>query len=496
MTSLTFGALISILLSLIAYLVIGRSDYYQTKNLKQYFFYDWTLSSRYVSETIFASGMSLSTVVIALLQLGLIFGIGLSWATLSYCLGWGILIFASPLIKQSTHKSDTLHTFIGATYGSPLLTKVASTTTIIGFVGTYSVELFAAYIIFSAIGIEGTYNTIGVLCFAIVTLTYSSLGGFRSIIRSDRIQTFLLIPSVLILFLLALNYWRASGSISLSASPLLFSYTLPFSVALSLFLINVAFPLVDMSAWQRVIAATSSKEFKKGATVSIIGFAITWTILILISIIISLSLQDGRDPFIEIVQSINNNNKFSSFIVGLLLFPGLIAAMLSTADTFLNAAGHTLSLDILNVNVADVDSNTSTKIRRHVFILGLIGFVVTVLLRSIGFDIVDMIFSVYGGTLALFAPVLFALYFRDQFPNVDLSKPALISIIVGISLAWVNGIYSVMPAEYVSSLPASITTIFPQDVYKSPIYAFVASVSIFTLFSTPILLNKSKSIIA
>jgi len=489
MSPLGVGALLSIAISLSFYLGISVRDYRLSQGLGDYFFYDWALGNRSIAATIFASGMSLATVVIALLDLGRVFGTAVIWAPITYCLGWFTLVLAAPAIRSNTTLHDTIHTFLGKSYESRSLLLVSSWATIVGFVGTFATEIIAGDVIFSSIGLGKYGSTIGIAVFALITVIYSGVGGFRSVIRSDSIQAWLLIPSLAGIVALAFNLFSSVTYKPFWSSKLLTTFTLPFSVIISLALINIAFPIADMSAWQRVRAADSDSSFQVGGIVAIVGFAVTWTLLIVLGAGMGPSISSENSPFIQLVTEGRFNSSLSNLILGIVLFPGLVAAMLSTADTFLNAAGHTYSLDIKKEQERNSNDGQS-RATRDIIIMGIAGFLGALVFRELGFSIVDMIFAVYGGTLSLCAPVIYALYFNEDSSAHIYSLYALLSVIAGFLASWSNGIYSIVCRSSYYEACGYIQSIWSPDIFMSPVLAFSISTVIFVI---PVLVKSLKS---
>jgi Na+/proline symporter len=442
MNAILIGAIAGILVSIAIYILIAEQAHKHVRELRQFFFHGWELREKMVGATIFSTSMSLATVVIALLQLGLIFGVGLSWATISFCLGWLLFIIVSPTIRRRTLPRDTVHSFIGRFFKSRTLRIAASAATIIGFLGLFATELFAADTVFKAFGLTPTASLTGVVLLGFITILYPALGGFRSVVRSDWLQTAFLLLALAVLVGLAFAYWYDYGEPSVAASPQARSFILPFSVALSLFFINVPFPFVDTQAWQRVIAAHSDRDFKRGTMYAVVAFALTWTVLIGIAVLLAPALEKGTDPFVTLLQYGAKLPSVPSFIVGFILFPGLLAAMFSSAEGFLNSASHCFSLDLTSIGEAAEDADVSAQASRHVVILGIVGLGMTLFLREIGFGIIDMVFAVSAGQLALFPAVIAGLYVKNPALLRRLSPAALAAIVCGFGAAWLNGFVS------------------------------------------------------
>jgi Na+/proline symporter len=490
MSAVLVGALVGSLASIVVYFFIAEQAHKRVREFRQFFFHGWELKGKMVGATIFSTSMSLATVVIALLQLGLIFGVGLSWATITFCLGWWLFTLVAPTIRRRALPRDTIHSFIGRSFDSETVKAAASVATIIGFLGLFATELFAADIVFKAFGFGAKASLSGIILLGFVTILYPALGGFRSVVRSDWSQTAFLLVSLIMIVALAFSYWHGHGEPSVRTAPQFRSLALPLSVALSLFFVNVPFPLADTQAWQRVIASHSDRDFKRGAVYAVIGFAFTWTVLIGTAVLLAPALEKDADPFVTLLQHGRKLSPAIAFLVGFFLFPGLLAAMFSSAEGFLNSAAHCFSLDLTALGRASESSDVSRQASRHVMVLGVIGLGAAVILRQIGFGIVDMVFAVSAGQLALFPAVLAGLYINKPDLLRRFSPAAISAIMSGFLAAWINGFYSTLAPQSSWWVWKHLGKLIPADVYRSPIYAFVVSNAVFLIVAMLIRITR------
>lgn len=477
---LLLGAAVGLAISVLYYLLLSMADRKRVHSLGAYFFDGWSLSERTVTVSQFSSSMSLATVVIALLQLGVVFGVGLSWATLTFCLGWVCFVLMVPVIRRHTVPRDTIHSFLGRRYDSDAVRVLASTATIAGFLGLFATELFAADVVLSALNVNQRIVEGAIVLFALVTIAYSAVGGFRSVVRSDWSQTALLLAALATLSVLGARNWLAAGQPSVMGTQQAHSWVLPLAVTIGLFCINVPYPLVDTQAWQRGRAAATDSAAKKGTAKAIWMFVATWSFMIGLALLAATTLTPGEDPFKVMLQSATTLPPVTAFIVGCILAPGLGAAMFSSADAFVNSAAHVYSLDLSGLRTRADSDNVTSVARRHVIALGLGGLAVAMLLRHAGFGIVDMVFAVSAGQLALLPSVLCGLLAPQTKGMKKLRIPALASIGLGFSAAWANGLYSVLAGEQ-HDLPSSLSRLFPPDVYRSPAYAILTSSLVFLI---------------
>ncbi len=481
MPPLLVGAIVGTALSVLFYLLIGQRDRKRARRLDVYFFDGWTLDKKMVAATVFSSSTSLATVVIALLQLGAVFGLAFMWATISFSAGWFAMWLFSPLIRARVHRTDTIHTFLGRGYSSPLLGYIASTATILGLMGLFATELFAADIVLRSLHAPTSWMLPAVIAFGAVTIIYASLGGFRSAVRSDWSQVGLLFVALLVLSYLTMSLWRTSGS----PEPLLWGShnraSLPLAVAVSLFFINVPFPFVDMQAWQRLVAATSIDHFRRGTIGAIVAFVLSWTLLIVLSVFIAPGLDTSEEPLGALMDTARQHSFVPSFLLGCVLVPGLFAAMFSSADGFLNSASATFSLDLARLTKADPAADVSRIAPIHTAAIGIVALVLTLLFRTLGFGVVDLVFAVSAGQLALLPAVLAVLCRRPGATMPDLKWPAIASVVAGFGAAWLGGFYSVSDQNSGFVLWRWLECIVPRDTYRTPIYAVTSSVCVFAI---------------
>lgn len=470
------GAAFACAASLFAYSWVALRASREEDDREKYLYAHVPLLTKDISGTIFASGMSLATVILTIVQLGIVFGSGLFWAVFTYAFGWFAFSAISKRIKTHCEPRDTIHTFLGRTYNSISLRRSSSILTSIGFVGSFATEILALNIIMSFLGIDQFYIHSITIFFAAFTILYSALGGFQAVIKTDLIQSASIVLVVFIIFGLAVYTREASGAAGLFDEEKLRSLSLPASLFISIFMINVLFPLVDMSAWQRVQASNTVSSFRQGAVIASIGFLSIWSILLFSSFALSGAVYVGDDPFGELVQSAAALPGFFGGLVSFVLIGGLLAALFSTADTFLNAAATTIVCDAFHQNSTEsIPMRSVGRLKRLVIGIGAVGFGVVLLLNAAGFGIVELVFALYGGALALAPCVALALFGKKKERLEGLGTPAMLSVLVGFGTAWLVGFYGVLCGTSSSDACTSAGAIVAPNVFQAPTFAFASS---------------------
>jgi SSS family solute:Na+ symporter len=247
-------------------------------------------------------------------------------------------IFAFFIIdKIKDYKAMTLPDLIGQMFGpkSAKLSAVFNVLNLIPIVYTISIGLLIKMLF-------GIPLSVSIVIGVSFVMSYSFVGGFRSVVYSDIFQFFVMIISVLLVFILS---YSTFGTDILSTLP--DSYFKPlgtFSITETLVWGLIALStLVDPNFYQRCFAAKDFKTAKKG----IIYSTIIW-------IIFDLSLTFGAIYARAVIPEANSEHGY--FIYALQLLPeglrgfflaGICATILSTLDSYIFLAGSTVAYDLV-----------------------------------------------------------------------------------------------------------------------------------------------------
>lgn len=489
-------ALLAILLACIVFLKIAMEDASRIRSLQDFFLYCKELLPGKVFGTFYASGMSLATVFIAFYQLAPFLGTKLIWSVIFYPLGLFALWLAIPKISDATNNSGTIHGFLGNAFKSKEVTVISSIASCIGFIGVFATEIIIGSLLLRSVlpGEAGYWAAL--LLLSAVVLSYSILGGFKTVVRTDKWQSIMIILVCLILLLLATSS-NTDPLKKFVVSRRIEDWILPAVMMINFFLINVPFQLVDMSAWQRIAASKDEASARRGLFTAIIMFVFTWGAILYSALILS-SLYNQGDSTGGLAGSLLflGNTGINGAILSAFCFAGLVSAMLSTADSFLIAAGQTISMDISDRNyfrsinaqgggVLKVERKIIAKSRKAMLFIAFFGLASASVLTVIGFQAADLIFAVYGSSLALFPSVAYALFCKSSKVSSKLKYTAILSILSGITYGWFFGVFSVLNATKKINFHEVLETIdiLPGDPspYNAPTYAIGVAMLVFVL---------------
>ncbi len=471
---------------LLIYVRIAVQDFAAVRSVDDFFVYRRRLDARGVFSTFYASGMSLATVFIAFMQLAPDLGLALLWAVLFYSAGHLLLWLLIPRIKTMIDRGETIHTFLGQRYASPAMRRAGSVATVVGFVGVFATELIVGTYIFESLFGPGSSYWAALVLFTSILLTYALLGGFRSVVRTDMIQSLAILFVTGLLVLVAFSVGgpvTGLGSFD-EASGIL---ALPWLLLLNFFLINVLFPLIDMSAWQRVAAAVGPEAARAGVLPAALFFFVTWGLIVFSAVSLSTIVPADQDGGIMAALTIFAGSGVVQAVLGAVGVAALVAAMLSTADTFLIAASQSMAMDIRQPQTAPGDGGDEAIInlaRSDMLLLALCGLLVCLGLKAIGFRVDQLVFAVYGSSLALVPTVALALAAPIQWSLAPFRLAAIGSILAGLFAGWGYGVLTVViePAA-LEVLPLIGDLPGPPSPYNAPTVALGASVLVFAVLS-------------
>ncbi|MDP7246472.1 MAG: hypothetical protein QF389_07840 [Planctomycetota bacterium] len=408
-------------------------------------------SAEFSASTV-ATTISLATVIMAFFELAPQLGGWLLWAVVTTAIGLLVVRISARKIWDKLvpygQKIPTLHEFLGTEYGTPALSVIGAACTSLGFLGALAVELTVGST-FLANLIPGISAHRFVFVLALVALGYTAIGGFRTVIVTDRYQMFwvwLLLGSLAAFYLVSIftgpgptEAWRRVPKEvwDFSDREGLWAFLIGIAV------INIPTFLSDMSIWQRVASVREPVAAISGLSRSVASASITWGVFALLACLAPMAAvpAGGINPLIEIFQNIFSQPSLFNGAVLFFCALGFYAAMMSTASTQLIAVSHTIYEDLLPYKTPERESNGNNsfqelqKSRAIVVASSLISILIVEILSTFGFTIADLVFAIYGAQLGLFPPVLAALLFKRE-RLVPLGAWAAVSIGSGFVFGW------------------------------------------------------------
>ncbi len=244
----------------------------------------------------------------------------------------------------------------------------------------------------------------------VLVISYTALAGLSGVIVTDSIQFIVIVIMIAAIFIPGIIR-DTNGLSNLKTLPAnmlngtsegwVFLIGLPFLLAPSV--------LTRMDIWQRTLSAKSAKTAKRTAWISGLSMLPFYIIFPLVGMALRVDFGEGIDPDHATFEFLGNHT--GAFFLGFATI-GLLSALMSSADSFLNIVAMTAVRDFRSYKQNFQDKETSFKrIRIAVIIFGAIALTMALFFA----DIVNLF--VAGITMnILFTPItLLALIRKDVY---------------------------------------------------------------------------------
>ena len=477
----------AVLLPAILYFVQALRERQNIADIRDFFPLKRSISSGEYRSTTIAAGMSLATVIIAFINLAPIMGITLFVSVISYSISFLILYPCVGRIMAANPNNDTIHAFLGNAYQSPAVKYVALTFSLIGYISIFSMELLVGVTVLEPFLGNGVF--VFALIYLIFIIVYSLMSGYRAVITTDKWQLRFIVISILALIAFAMAQTVNVPSVDVvSAFSSISSSWLsiwPFIVGITV--MNLPAPISDAGTWQRLCSTKDAATARRGLLQIAPFFAVLWTILILFGcyyglIATTYGFDGSSEPLIAfIMKSLGSGGPIFTIFLFLFLL-GLFSAMISTADSLLVVAAQIFSIDILKLDPEDTHPHVvMKKARMAMAAIAVVSFIIFTAFQLLSFDVVQLVFAIYGAQLAMFPVVFFALFFSKRFELSRAKTSAIASIFCGFAGGWASALYGKFggPLNW---------------LYNAPVTALVTGMLIFIVLSMPVLFSRRSNI--
>ena len=272
-------------------------------------------------------------------------GISAVWFVASIAIG--LLIFGVSFPRIIKRLGDRLRNLtypdlIEARYG-PAARISATVTTILAYIA-YTASQFAAM---GAIlcALTGWSVEVNFLVAAIVTIAYTTLGGYLAVTYTDMVQAVLLIVGVVIVGIpVALGSMKSAGGSFATLPQSFFSLGNWDWLSLAALSVSTIFSFfTSMDSYTRCYAAKDERSAQRGTLIALIGIiaiAVASTLLGLVAKVLMPDISGGSNSIAELIM-----RYFPTGIRGLVLV-GIIAAIMDTGDICILTASANVTRDI------------------------------------------------------------------------------------------------------------------------------------------------------
>ncbi len=405
----------------------GFQEQKKIKTIHDYLIFGSNMPPEFFTWTLFATNVSLSSIFIGLAAAGYVYGYASLWIVVSWCAGVFVFWRFYNRVFDFFQRGKTLHEFLQIKYQSADLRQVAAFFTIVAFVSTVGIEFYAGFVLLSAFGLPIESKLSLVLLMALLCIFYSALGGFRSVARTNRDQSYLIILGagvlVLGLFLARKQLFKAGSSLPEWSLADANGFVSNPTAIFGFFMLFLPFLISAMDSWQRCAALSKRPDAKavvrKGLLLGTIGFVFIYTIPILFGIsalsgAFGAKLAQNDVLFTTIFAVFGQLSPILRAIALAAILLCFVAAMLSTASTLLVTAVYSLIYDILAVRRGmDLDNLSDQQHKKLIGVsqiwVMIFGFAATGIC-FLGLSLQDLIFAFFSAQIVIAVPLFVAAY--------------------------------------------------------------------------------------
>lgn len=304
----------------------------------------------------------------------------------------------------------------------------------------------------------GSWTLSFAVLYLALLLTYTTLGGYRSVVATDHWQLRFILIGIVALFGYACWSLSEKGwGVLLTEATLsrLTTWRASLAFTVGIVAMNIPAPLSDAGSWQRMCSASSPATARKGLLVAVTTFVFIWSALILVGCFypsiphVTEVWDSSSEPLITGILRAFGTNRNPIVLSFLFLFVlGLFSAMISTADSLLIAASQIGLTGFRHHNWLLARAERSLHITRALVVLFAVGaFGIFVIFQLVGLNVVQLVFAIYGAQLAMFPATAAAIFCSSKCDLRRLRHFALVSIIVGFVIAWSSALYGHVSAS-------------------------------------------------
>ena len=272
----------------------------------------------------------------------------------------------------------------------------------------------------------------------LIILTYSLMGGFRSVVKTDIFQ-FLLFG--ILLLIIAFSFINGFGT-NLDFSSFFDIQALGWGKLIAFFIIGICSVFTAPEVWQRIYAGKNQKSVKSGLIISAFLMIITLFSIGILGLVAKANFTDIL-PEQAAIMGLTQLLPPALIPIGLVLF---FAVIMSTIDTTLFILANNFSKDICKNHI-----NNKTNLVKMTRIGLIIFTAISMFIALIYQDILSIALSFLSIGLS-FAPIIVGSFYFNLKPKAI--RLALIMALIAVLGLLFAGFVS--PETSVISLPVSL----------------------------------------
>ncbi|ASK63664.1 sodium:proline symporter [Virgibacillus phasianinus] len=380
---------------------------------------------------------------------GFVFMTGLSGVWVAAGIALGIIfswLFLAKKFMRETEKYNvlTLPDYLAVRFGQKAtIIRWITSLLIAGFLMFYvgAQMAGAGKMLFTTFGLD---PTAGVLIATAIIIIIAFSGGFISVVWTDMIQSIMMLITLVVLPIVALVYINTNDlSITQSLVSAGNSYNSWFG-GLTGFAVGVLF--FNNFAWffgflggqpqlsTRFMALKNDKDARQGSTVAIIWTFLAYGGAFIIGLAAIAIYDQGSFPDVETILPTMILDLLPHWFAGILL-AGILAAIITTADSQLLVVTSSVSEDIIHKAMGIQLSEKSLVwiSRSSVLVFGLVGMIIALVSDSLLYLVVSWAWAGVGCTLS---PAILMTFFWKRYSSTGLVATVLAGLFS--TILWIS----------------------------------------------------------
>jgi len=478
MNGVTIAILVAFVFYLALMIVIGVLSMKKTNSTEDYFLGGRGLNGWVAALSAQASDMS------GWLLMGLpgsiyALGTGQIWIAVGLFIGTVLnWVLISKRLRRYTiiaNNSLTLPEFFENRYHdkNKILLGISSVVIVVFFLVYTASALSAGGKLFQTV--FGSDYHVALLIGTVVILTYTFLGGFLAVCTTDFVQGMLMLVGILLVPIIA--FFLIDGGLSNALAnngientknylDVFYSYGTGNKLSVTEILSGLAWGLGYCGMPHilvRFMAVKSERELKKSSVIAIVWVAISLTFACIIGVVgrafIVPALENSETVFIEMIKKIFSVDFSIPFIGGIFLC-GVLAAIMSTADSQLLVCASSVSKDIYK-NIIRKDAEDKKVLRMSRITVVIVAVLAFIIAWNPDSSVMDLVSDAWAGLGSAFGPLVVCSLFWKR-TNLPGAVAGIISgglfvivwdylpLVGGETLYKSTGIYSLLLGFFVS----------------------------------------------
>jgi len=282
--------------------------------------------------------------IFGLIQFGQTSGITGLLLAVVYCISFISIGFLAPSIRKacvemqkngiiSEHENLSLTLLLARKYNKFTWCLITLSYGLI-YIGFLAAQYVAIAYIINGMSLNISFKLL-IIVSAITILLYVSIAGYKAVLKSDVIQ--LIITSIIFIVGIALIFIHRSFSLEKLPDSYWDPFASPNTTSNFIWLAVFIFPslLLRLDHWQRILTAKDNKTASKAYITS--GLLLTLVFITLVAIGAAGTIEGNSAPFFLYIKYILSVGGFWRELLFGIALAGFLCAVISSADTILNA---------------------------------------------------------------------------------------------------------------------------------------------------------------